>query len=349
MPPHRPLPRVRRRGQGGRRAPRPPTPPEDFLREPFRLACQAVAGRARRRGRLRDHPPAPAHRRARAGAAHRADRPRRAGRRRHRPLRRRADRAAPRRRLRHRARPRHDDGRARARRSRGRAHARGRRAREPPALRRQRRHQSHQLRRGPRRRRAAHAVRKAINRELAALYERQGIDRREVYEVVVVGNATMRDLFFGLDVAAIGQRPYKSITEQAVLEGRSDSTVIVRPAHELGVRVHPRARIWGGPLIASHVGADVAADLLATGIDGTQPGDLDARRRRHEHRGRARGPRPDPRHELPGRAGVRGRHRDLRHAGLRGRDRVGAGARRRHLRASARSATRPRAGSAARA
>ena len=116
------------------------------------------------------------------------------------------------------------------------------------------------------------AVRKAINRELAALYEREGIDRREVYEVVVVGNATMRDLFFGLDVAPIGQRPYKSITEQAVIEGRSESTTLVRAAHELGVRVHPRARIWGGPLIASHVGADVAADLLATGIDGTRDG-----------------------------------------------------------------------------
>jgi uncharacterized 2Fe-2S/4Fe-4S cluster protein (DUF4445 family) len=116
------------------------------------------------------------------------------------------------------------------------------------------------------------AARKAINRELAALYERRGIDRREVYEVVVVGNATMRDLFFGLDVAPIGQRPYKSITEQAVIEGRSETTTLMRLAHELGVRVHPRAHIWGGPLIASHVGADVAADLLATGIDGSQPG-----------------------------------------------------------------------------
>jgi uncharacterized 2Fe-2S/4Fe-4S cluster protein (DUF4445 family) len=116
------------------------------------------------------------------------------------------------------------------------------------------------------------AVRKALNRELGALYERRGIDRREVYEVVVVGNATMRDLFFGLDVAAIGQRPYKSITESEKLAGRRDSTTLLRLAHELGVRAHPRARIWGGPLIASHVGADVAADLVAVGLDGTQDG-----------------------------------------------------------------------------
>ncbi|MDX6560922.1 MAG: hypothetical protein QOD65_736 [Gaiellales bacterium] len=116
------------------------------------------------------------------------------------------------------------------------------------------------------------AVRKAINRELGALYERRGIDRREVYELVVVGNATMRDLFFALDVAPIGQRPYKSISESEMIAGLRDSTTLLRLGHQLGVRVHPLARIWGGPLIASHVGADVAADLVAIGLDGTQPG-----------------------------------------------------------------------------
>ncbi|MCI0869809.1 MAG: DUF4445 domain-containing protein, partial [Chloroflexi bacterium] len=38
-------------------------------------------------------------------------------------------------------------------------------------------------------------------------------------------------------------------------------------ARELGLRVFPEANIYGGPLISSHVGADVAADLLAIGID----------------------------------------------------------------------------------
>ena len=36
-------------------------------------------------------------------------------------------------------------------------------------------------------------------------------------------------------------------------------------SYELGVRVNPQARVWGAPLIASHVGADVAADLVAIG------------------------------------------------------------------------------------
>jgi uncharacterized 2Fe-2S/4Fe-4S cluster protein (DUF4445 family) len=47
---------------------------------------------------------------------------------------------------------------------------------------------------------------------------------------------------------------------------------VVRLAHELGILVHPRARIWGAPLIACHVGADAAADLLPSGmLDAADP------------------------------------------------------------------------------
>jgi uncharacterized 2Fe-2S/4Fe-4S cluster protein (DUF4445 family) len=110
------------------------------------------------------------------------------------------------------------------------------------------------------------AVRRGINTELEGVYERTGISRREVYEVVVVGNSTMRDLFFDLDVTSIGERPYKSSVELEVLDGLRDTTELVRLGWELGMRVHPKARVWGAPLVASHVGADVAADLVATGI-----------------------------------------------------------------------------------
>jgi uncharacterized 2Fe-2S/4Fe-4S cluster protein (DUF4445 family) len=107
-----------------------------------------------------------------------------------------------------------------------------------------------------------HSLRKALNYELRELYKRRAIDRREVYEIVVVGNSTMRDLFFGLDVAPIGERPYKSVTELGVIAGERDSTELVARAHELGLWANPQARVWGAPLIAGHVGADVAADLL---------------------------------------------------------------------------------------
>ncbi len=122
---------------------------------------------------------------------------------------------------------------------------------------------------GPGRGELRQAVRKALNRELRDLYDRHGLDRREVYEAVVVGNSTMRDIFFGLDVSSIGQRPYKSLTEHDLLAGLRDSTAITKRAHELGFKAHPNARIWGAPLIASHVGADMAADLVALGVDGS--------------------------------------------------------------------------------
>ena len=107
----------------------------------------------------------------------------------------------------------------------------------------------------------------AINFEIGELSRRRSFHRRRVYEVVVVGNSTMRDIFFGLDVQPIGERPYKSVTELEMLEGKRRTTALNVKASELGLRVFPGANVYGGPLIGSHVGADVAADMLAVGMD----------------------------------------------------------------------------------
>jgi uncharacterized 2Fe-2S/4Fe-4S cluster protein (DUF4445 family) len=115
------------------------------------------------------------------------------------------------------------------------------------------------------------ALRRALNAGLKEVYREHGIDRHDVYEAMVAANSTMRDLFFGLDVAPIGEMPYKSVTELAMLAGEADGTWVTRRAHELGVFMHPQGRVVGAPLIASHVGGDVAADLVATGF-GSQPG-----------------------------------------------------------------------------
>ncbi len=112
------------------------------------------------------------------------------------------------------------------------------------------------------------ALRRTLNGALKEAYAQAGIDRHCVYEAVVVANSTMRDLFFGLDVAPIGQMPYKSVTELAMQRGEVDSTWLSRPAHELGIFMHPQGRVVGAPLVASHVGGDVAADLVATGLAG---------------------------------------------------------------------------------
>lgn len=107
----------------------------------------------------------------------------------------------------------------------------------------------------------------SINFEIGEMCRAERIRRRQIYEVVVAGNSTMRDLFFGLDVQPIGLKPYRSSTETDMMENRRDTTAIYLSASDLGVRIHPDASVYGGPLVGSHVGADVAADMLAVGMD----------------------------------------------------------------------------------
>lgn len=107
----------------------------------------------------------------------------------------------------------------------------------------------------------------SLNFEIGDMARRLKFHRRSIYEVVIVGNSTMRDMLFGLDVQPIGEKPYMSVTETEMREGLRDTTVINTTAREFGLRVFPDANIYGGPIIGCHVGADVAADLLAIGMD----------------------------------------------------------------------------------
>lgn len=82
-----------------------------------------------------------------------------------------------------------------------------------------------------------------------------------VYEITVAGNSTMRDILFGWDVQSIGSKPYKSLTEHEYLDGRRPTTALLARSEELGIRANRRARVYGLPLVASHVGGDAAACL----------------------------------------------------------------------------------------
>ena len=107
----------------------------------------------------------------------------------------------------------------------------------------------------------------SINFEIGEMVRVLKIRRRQIFEIVAVGNTTMRDLFFGIDVQSIGTRPYKSLVEEEFKAGERVTTALTTSASGLGLRIHPKAIAYGGPLIASHIGADTAADLLAVGIE----------------------------------------------------------------------------------
>jgi uncharacterized 2Fe-2S/4Fe-4S cluster protein (DUF4445 family) len=92
------------------------------------------------------------------------------------------------------------------------------------------------------------------------------VDAQTIYEVVVVGNSTMRDIFFRQDVYPIGQTPYRSITEIEMQEGKRATTSLTQTAAKSLLPIHPKARVYGLPIISGHLGADAAACMLAVDL-----------------------------------------------------------------------------------
>jgi uncharacterized 2Fe-2S/4Fe-4S cluster protein (DUF4445 family) len=107
----------------------------------------------------------------------------------------------------------------------------------------------------------------SLNYEIGEMSKKISVHRRRIYDAVLVGNTTMRDILFGIDVQPIGQRPYKSNTQIEFEKGLRKTTSLDISAKEIGLRIFPKARIYSGPLISSHVGTDVSADLIAISID----------------------------------------------------------------------------------
>ena len=107
------------------------------------------------------------------------------------------------------------------------------------------------------------AAASAINRAIVDGCARLGTSRQAIYEIVVAANSTMRDILFKLDVQGIGQKPYKSSIEHEFLAGERANTALSARALRLGLRANRAARVYGLPLIASHVGGDAAAALVA--------------------------------------------------------------------------------------
>jgi uncharacterized 2Fe-2S/4Fe-4S cluster protein (DUF4445 family) len=109
-------------------------------------------------------------------------------------------------------------------------------------------------------------LRRTLAGYLTHAIEEFPIDPRTIYEVVVVGNSTMRDIFFRQNVYSIGQNPYQSITEIELAQGKRTTTSLTETGRRCLLPVHPDARVYGLPIISGHVGADAAACMLAVGL-----------------------------------------------------------------------------------
>ncbi|MEC7837901.1 MAG: ASKHA domain-containing protein [Chloroflexota bacterium] len=108
------------------------------------------------------------------------------------------------------------------------------------------------------------AIISSINFEIGEFVKKLKIRRNEIVEATVVGNSTMRDLFFNLNVESIGVKPYKSTIEIDYLKGKNKTTEIITKAKNINLRINSEALVYSPPLIASHIGSDVSAGLIAT-------------------------------------------------------------------------------------
>jgi len=97
------------------------------------------------------------------------------------------------------------------------------------------------------------AVRAALNTLAADVAREAKANPQDILEITLVGNPIMHHLLLGIDPVELGGAPFALAT---------DSATSIRAA-ELGLSLHPNARVYVLPCIAGHVGADAAGMVLS--------------------------------------------------------------------------------------
>lgn len=93
-----------------------------------------------------------------------------------------------------------------------------------------------------------------INDLISPILERQGINRNDIESVIIAGNTTMSHIFWALDPAYIREEPYIP-------------TVNFFPLWKAGtarININPQATVYTVPCVASYVGGDIVAGVLAS-------------------------------------------------------------------------------------
>ena len=83
------------------------------------------------------------------------------------------------------------------------------------------------------------------------------VDKDNVYEVAIAGNATMIQLILGVDPEPVGVAPFITASQYWP----------VLNAKEFGINIHPQARAYSFPSLGAYVGGDIVAGVLASGMD----------------------------------------------------------------------------------
>lgn len=103
----------------------------------------------------------------------------------------------------------------------------------------------------------AGCIRQALNEMLGELAVQAGIDRKEIYQIAVVGNTCMHHLFLNISPASLVHAPYNPAVRENIIARASD----------LELSVHPEATVLMLSNIAGFVGADTVGCLIACDME----------------------------------------------------------------------------------
>ena len=103
-------------------------------------------------------------------------------------------------------------------------------------------------------RRLKHAAVQLLNDMVGTMSRRSGVARHRIYDAVVAGNTAMNHILCGVAVDSLALAPFHAVF----------SALPAVPASEVGLALHPQARVYIAPNIKSFVGGDITAGLAAS-------------------------------------------------------------------------------------
>lgn len=95
-----------------------------------------------------------------------------------------------------------------------------------------------------------------LNDMITELTQKNKLDKKDIYDMTVVGNTTMSHLFLGVSPESLARLPFTPVFYE----------MTEKMAKELGLEINEEAKVCLLPNIAGHVGSDISAVLLATGL-----------------------------------------------------------------------------------
>jgi uncharacterized 2Fe-2S/4Fe-4S cluster protein (DUF4445 family) len=96
----------------------------------------------------------------------------------------------------------------------------------------------------------------SINAALTSASNSAGIDREDIYEVVVAGNTVMTHMLLGIDPGYIIAEPYVPVVQRALSVA----------ANRIGITGNQNCGLFVFPAVSDFIGGDIIADILSCGM-----------------------------------------------------------------------------------